>query len=644
MDSNNSLLSTITGLDQLRTLSYKQLNKLANEIRAEIIKTVAQNGGHLASNLGVVELTIALHRVYNSPDDRIIWDVGHQCYAHKLLTGRVDSFQTLRQMGGIAGFPKTNENPLDTFNTGHASTSISAALGLISADSILRNETPHQKTEQRYNEPSAHTIAVIGDGALTGGLAYEALSNGGQMKLPLTIILNDNQMSIDKTVGGVSLYLSTLTARNFYQNLKKSTELLFNRIPYIGPKITEAASRIKRAVKAIVFIHRNNFFIDMGYEYVGPVDGHDIQKVERVLLDVKKMQHPVIVHVVTQKGRGLSVAEEKPDSFHAVAGNGNGKNQKKEDYGTLGMFTDAFSGKICSLAKNNPLIAGITAAMEKGVGLHNFSKLYPKRFFDVGIAEEHAVTFAAGLAKGGLKPVAAIYSTFIQRSIDQIIHDVVLQNLPVVFAMDRSGFVGGDGETHQGLYDIALLRSIPGMEILAPATREEFELMLDYCFSPAREKGPIAIRYPKAACPEKPGMLVEPLQQGRGAFYQKADDKSGSGANTVLMFTGSLLPQAEEAARILAEKGIAIDLYNLRFLKPLDEAYFTKIASEYKQVVIAEEGCRNGGFGEYAKSLLGPETISITAKEDQPLLGTREELLTLHGLDGAGIAKVINNN
>jgi 1-deoxy-D-xylulose-5-phosphate synthase len=580
----------------------------------------------LASNLGVVELSIALHRVFNSPEDKIVWDVGHQCYAHKLLTGRLGAFSTLRRSGGLAGFPKRGESLHDAFNTGHASTAISAALGLLAAERMLGGR--------------GRAVAVIGDGALTGGLAYEALSHAGHLGLPLIVILNDNKMSISPNVGGLSKYLSRLSMKAKYQTFRRHFDAMAKKIPFIGGGFFDMVVRLKRAVKAVFYT--DNFFVDLGFEYVGPIEGHSIQGLISVLEDVRRLERPVVIHVITRKGKGYGLAEDDPGNYHGVASfpasGGTG--------GSAGIqrpsFTEVFGAALLEIAGRDQKVAALTAAMEKGTGLAAFRRSFPGRFYDVGIAEEHAVTFAAGLAARGIKPVAAIYSTFMQRAVDEVIHDTALQKLNVVFALDRAGFVGEDGETHQGLFDIALFRSAPNTAILAPASASELRLMLDWALD-RQEGGPCAgpalIRYPKARCPGEVPAFSLPLEPGRGLWLRR------DGGRICLAFSGGLFPQAREAAALLDAQGIEADLYNLRFLKPVDEDYLAAIMNSYELVVFIEEGIRSGGFGEYAAALGRQRdcaaAVSVLAVEEAALeraLGTREELLALNGLDGPGIA------
>ena len=623
MQEQKPLLPLINSPRDLITLSYSKLNRLAAEIRELIVSTVSQNGGHLASNLGVVELTIALHRVYDSPADKIIWDVGHQCYTHKLLTGRYAYFSSLRKSGGIAGFPKVSESPHDAFNTGHASTSISAALGMLAAEKLLGKTT--------------RAAAVIGDGALTGGLAYEALSHAGHLAIPLVVILNDNNMSIGPSVGALSKYLSRLSMKARYQRFRSAFDGMVKKIPVAGEILLKIVVRLKRAVKAIFYA--DNFFVDLGFEYVGPIDGHNIPQLIRVIKDARNLRKPVVIHVITQKGRGYGFAENDPGFYHGVpafridrdleAGSG------------AKTFTAAFGSALLDAAGTDDRIVAITAAMEEGTGLSPFRRAFPDRFFDVGIAEAHAVTFAAGLAAMGLRPIVAVYSTFIQRSADQVIHDVCLQNLPVIFALDRSGLVGDDGETHQGIFDISLFRSAPGITILAPAGEEELAQMLRWALT---RPGPVMIRYPKAICPTScpssdPAFFL-PIEEGRGVWIKRTD------ASICVMLTGSLYAQAMQAEKILKKDKISIDLYNLRFLKPVDEEYLAAILDRYEFVLIVEEGRASGGFGEYLSEFAIRRNYSnrlsvLAVGERFDALGTREELLRRNGLDGVSIAEAV---
>ncbi|MDR1106998.1 MAG: 1-deoxy-D-xylulose-5-phosphate synthase [Treponema sp.] len=612
----HSFLSSIHGPEDLKRLDFGELNRLASEIREEIIRTVSSNGGHLASNLGVVELTIALHRTFNSPRDRIVWDVGHQCYAHKLLTGRFDSFRSLRRMGGISGFPKRSESAHDAFNTGHASTSVSAALGILAGERILGG--------------TARTVAVIGDGALTGGLAYEALSHAGQLGLPLVVILNDNKMSISPNVGGLSKYLSRLSMKQKYQLFRRTFDSLVKKIPLCGELLFAVIQRLKRAVKAVFYT--DNFFVDLGFEYAGPIEGHHIRRLAEVFEDVRKLERPVVIHVLTRKGKGLGSAERDPGAYHGIAALERGAEDGED--ALRPSFTGVFAKALVEAAARDGRVTAVTAAMEKGTGLSEFRRAFPGRFFDTGIAEEHAVTFAAGLAARGLRPVVAVYSTFAQRAVDQVIHDVCLQNLPVVFALDRAGFVGEDGETHQGLFDISLFRSAPSMTLLAPADGAELARMLKDSLEDGG--GPVAIRYPKDLCPSGERAFSLPLERGRGVFVRRGEGE------ICIAFTGSLYPSVRDAADALALDGIFPDLYNLRFLKPVDEEYLAEIIGAYGLTVFVEEGMRAGGFGEYAAALAHRrrcrgDVLVFAACDQYAAQGTRKELLALNRLDGNGI-------
>ena len=642
MNEKVSVLEHINGPRDIKNLTVSQLKTLAGEIRHLIYSTVSRNGGHLSSNLGVVELAIAMHRVFTSPEDKIIWDVGHQCYAHKILTGRREDFDSIRLENGISGFPKRSESLHDPFGTGHASTSVSAALGFL--------------VGERLSGGSGLAIAVLGDGALTGGAAYEALSHAGQLGLPLIVILNDNRMSISPNVGGLSRYLSHLSMKAKYQNFRRTIDSAVKKVPVIGSGLFNGITRLKRAVKAAFYI--DNFFVDLGFEYVGPVNGHSIENLQDVLRDVQKLNLPVVVHVLTQKGKGYEPAEQDPSAFHSVtppepaAAAGNG---------AALSFTRVFGDAMIEIGGREPRLVAVTAAMEHGTGLAAFHNAFPDRFFDSGIAEEHAVTFAAALAARGLHPVTAIYSTFLQRAIDQIIHDVALQKLPVIFAVDRAGFVTGDGETHQGLFDISLLRAVPNMILLAPSTAEELRIMLEWALL---QDGPCAIRYPKAPAgtvyaPEtgedasagETSPPTPPLELGRGVFAGFSGGTAPGNpvkSDVLVAFTGSLYHSVQAAARLLDEDNVKADFYNLRFLKPVDEDYFESLVSRYKAAVFVEEGVGSGGFGEYAAALAlrrkcSAKILTIDAGAGCFAQGSRAELLARCGLDGKGIASAVRS-
>lgn len=627
------LLSKIHSPQNLKNLSQSEIIQLAQEIRKEIINVVGKNGGHLASNLGVVELTLALHRVFESPKDAIIWDVSHQCYTHKLLTDRYKDFQTLRQKDGISGFTNTQESVHDFFINGHSSTSISSALGLLTA--------------RELNNDSGKVIAVIGDGALTGGMAYEALSHAGQLCKNLIVVLNDNQMSIDHNTGAVSRYLSRLTMTGGYQTFRYKVDKLIDKIPYIGRPFEKFIFRFKRALKGLFLT--NNLFVDLGFEYVGPLDGHNEALLEKVLKKVSHLHRPVVVHVITKKGRGYSPAENNPELFHGI-GPFQISDGTVETFDTT-SFTEAFSQIICQKAQENKDIVAITAAMAKGTGLTSFSIKYPERFFDVGIAEEHAVTFAGGLAKGGKIPVTCIYSTFMQRSVDQMIHDIALQKAHAVFMLDRAGAVPADGVTHQGIFDISLFRPIPDLEILSPVSQNDLKL----CFDWAVDKGTcVVIRYPKLSCPTEFPQFSSPVELGRGIFMpctefvieNVTEKQLEAHKNKILVvLTGGMYPEAQKAVRsVLLEDGYA-DMYILRFIKPFDESYFLELAKKYYGVVLVEDGVKIGGICEYLKSILAENGIlntKLLGFEDKFFShGTRDEILEAAGLSVNHIKRAI---
>ena len=584
------VLDQIKDVNDIKKLNEEELEALRAEIRQFLVESIARTGGHLASNLGVVELTMALHLSFDPTIDKIVWDVGHQSYTHKILTGRKDGFVNLREYGGMSGFPNTGESDTDSFNTGHSSTSISVGLGLAEAREI---------TGENY-----HVISVIGDGALTGGLAFEGLCHAGQLQKNLIIVLNDNQMSIGRNNGTFSRYLSRITMSSQYQSIRNGIDNFANKIPLINKFLPKFIYKFKRGLKGLFLA--NNMFVEFGYEYVGPLNGHDIHEMELVLNRVKKLNKPVVVHVITRKGKGYKPAEKDPQKFQGIG------LFSIEDGSVKGpvelTYTDVFSNEMVALGEKNKKIVCITAAMAKGTGLDAFSRHYPERFFDVGIAEEHAVTFAGGLAKGGLIPVVAIYSTFIQRSIDQIIHDVALPNFHVIFMLDRSGAVPNDGETHQGIFDIALMRSIPNLTILSPASAFELKTMLDAAID---MKGPVVIRYPKLVCSEELDCFRAALDLGKGILIKASDLKSDSKSkstskksSTLLITTGSMINETTSAAISLKAKGISADIYNLRYIKPIDEEYLVSICKGYKKIVIVEDGVKQGGIGEYIEGVL----------------------------------------
>lgn len=606
------ILDTIAGPDDLRKLGFDELRALAAELRSSIVSAVESRGGHLASNLGVVELTIALHRVFESPRDAIVWDVGHQCYAHKMLTGRAGRFDALRALGGLSGFPRRSESPHDPFDEGHASVSISRALGLLAARHSLK--------------VPGSVVAFIGDGALTGGLAWEALQHAGQLQLPLVVVLNDNAMSISPNVGSISRYLSRLSATPAYQAFRRRVDRAILSVPRYGRRVHALVVRAKRAVKELVF--RETVFSDFGFEYVGPVDGHDLELLCAVLSEAKALGRPVVVHALTRKGRGHAEAEEDPSTWHGVAPASGAPSDPNPS------FTKAFSAAMLAAGARDPRVVAVTAAMAGGTGLSAFQTRFPERFHDVGIAEEHAVAFAGGLARGGRKPVVAIYSTFMQRAVDQVFHDVVLQDLPVVLAMDRAGAVPEDGQSHQGAYDVAIFRAFPRLPILAPSTAAELAAALDWAL--ARD-GPCAIRYPKAPCMAERPELAAPWEPGRGVFLERF------GAPTLVAAWGGLVPAALGAAALARERGAALDVLCLRFLAPLDGDAFASDCSGYRRVLILEEGVERGGASEGLALALRERAPGVEVLRrgfpDEPFAhGRRDELLALAGLDAPSVA------
>ena len=605
-------------------MSLAELEELAGEIRELILTTVAKNGGHLAPSLGTVELTLALYSVFDFSRDRLIWDVGHQAYTHKILTGRRDTFHTLRTLGGITGFPKRAESPFDSFGVGHASTSISAALGILIAAEI-------EQVERKV-------VAVIGDGALTGGMAFEALNHAGQLKKNLLVVLNDNEMSIDKNVGALSEYLSKIRLKPQFHRAKREFEDFVKNIPFrdVGQKILLAANSVKAGVSAAVF--PGAIFEALGFTYLGPIDGHDIGGMKDVFSRVGVINAPVLIHVNTTKGKGYAPAETAPEKFHGVGkfDKATGQVIKKK---SAPSYTEIFAQAVIDCAARDEKIVAITAAMPTGTGLKKFAEKFPRRFFDVGIAEEHAVTLAAGMAAGGLKPVVAIYSTFMQRGYDQILHDICLQNLPVLLCLDRAGLVGEDGATHHGAFDLAYLRTIPNMNILAPKDENELRQMI---FAALQKNFPVAIRYPRGA-----GLGVEVATEPEEISWGKAEVIEQSQSPDVAIFAvGTMVKTSADAAKFLREKNISADVINARFVKPFDTELIKKSARAAKLLVTCEEGTLTGGFGSAVAEFLADEKIST------PLLrfgiadkfieqGTRAELLDMCGLTAEKISRRI---
>ena len=608
------LLAKINEPDDVKKLTLTELEQLSGELRQFIVATVAKNGGHLAPSLGTVELTLALYSVFNFPTDKLVWDVGHQAYVHKILTGRRDRFQTLRQKGGITGFPNRFESEYDAFGVGHASTSISAALGMAISRDI----------SGRTNE----VIAVIGDGALTGGEAFEALNQAGDLGKKLIVILNDNERSIDKNVGGMSEYLSRIRILPQYNRAKKDVGELLLSIPHIGDKALKAAHIVKDSVRTALV--PGGVFENIGFHYVGPLDGHNISLLQEVFTRVKEMDGPILIHVCTKKGKGYKPAEENPGKFHGIGKFDliTGENIKKETVAP--SYTAVFGKALVSLGNKNPNIIAITAAMPSGTGLDAFKNMYPSRYFDVGIAEEHAVTLAAGMAADGKHPVVAIYSTFAQRAYDQLIHDVCLQNLPVTLCLDRAGLVGADGPTHHGTFDLSYLRHMPNMTVFVPKDEEELRHMLATAIN---MDSPSAIRYPRGA-----GVGVELTNEFNMIPIGKAEVISDNGS-IALLAVGTMVEQARVAAELLKADGITSSVINMRFVKPLDTEIISKLANEKRLLVTLEENALIGGFGSaVAEFLADNDLLKNTSLLRLGILdkfieqGTKAELLEVCGL------------
>ena len=563
-------LDRINEANDIKKIEPEAYDALASEIRSFIIESVSEHGGHLASNLGVVELTMALHLCMDFPNDKLIWDVGHQAYTHKLLTGRKEDFSGLRTFGGMSGFPKHKESPCDAFDTGHSSTSISAALGYARARDL--------KGEDRT------VVAVIGDGSLTGGMAYEALNNVSHLKSNMIIVLNDNKMSISENVGGLSKHLTALRTRESYMDFKMDVEKKLKQIPHVGDSVARSVKKSKDSIRQL-FV-KGGFFEDFGIKYIGPIDGHDIKEMVRVLNALKRLNEPVVMHVVTQKGRGYVPAEKNPSAFHGV---GSFDIATGESLASKSLtYTSVFSKTICRLGKAHPDVVTICAAMPDGTGLTAFKKHFPGRFFDVGIAEQHAVTFAAGLAAGGMHPFVAVYSSFLQRAYDQIIHDVCIQNLPVVFCVDRAGLVGADGETHQGIFDLSYLSMIPNMTVCAPKNKYELYDMLYFAY---QYHGPIAIRYPRGSAYEGFKNMRPPIEYGKSELMFE-------GEKIALVAVGSMVQTAVQVREKLLDKGINATVVNARFVCPLDTECLDRLSRDHQWIVTMEENVLKGGFGE----------------------------------------------
>ena len=612
------LLEQIQQTNDIKKINPKDYPKLAEEIRQFLIEKISTTGGHLGSNLGAVELTMAMHLALDLPEDKIVWDVGHQSYTHKLLTGRREGFDQLRKYGGMSGFPKRKESDCDSFDTGHSSTSISAGLGLVRARDIQGKDNT--------------VIAVIGDGALTGGMAYEALNNAARMDTNFIIILNDNNMSISENVGGVSKYLNNIRTSNTYLDIKDNIYDGIRSTRY-GDGVVTGVRRVKNSLKQLVI--PGMWFEDMGITYLGPVDGHDVNGLVRVIKEAKRRKNCVLIHVLTQKGKGYGPAEKHPARFHGAEpfDVATGVPLKKK---TKANYTDIFSTVMVKLAARHEDVAAITAAMPDGTGLKRFKSAYPERFFDVGIAEEHAVTFAAGLAVGGLHPVVAIYSSFLQRAYDQILHDVCLQNVPVIFAIDRAGLVGSDGETHQGIFDLSYLSSIPNMHIMAPKNKWDLSDMMKFAYA---YQGPIAIRYPR-------GEAFDGLAEHRAEIRMGKSEMIFEESGIALFAIGSMVKTAIEVREALKEKGISCTLVNARFAKPIDEEMIRYLAQNHGLIVPMEENVASGGLSEKVVTLvnqekLPAEVLPVTIPDEYVEHGNVDILKDEIGISAAKIVEKI---
>ncbi len=618
-DQLSKLLSDIEHPQSLKKLNSQELNQLAQEIRELIINVVAKKGGHLASSLGVVELTVALHSIFQAPKDKIVWDVGHQCYAHKILTGRKDLFQEMRSLGGISGFPRREESPYDPFGTGHSSTSLSAALGIALARDLRQED---------YK-----VIAVIGDGALTGGMALEALNYAGEIDTDLIAVLNDNKLSIDQNVGGLPSHLARLRSDPKYYRLKEELEFFLERIPAIGKTMLRSAERLKDSVKYLLV--PGVLFEELGFTYLGPVDGHNIYNLQDLMRQAQKIKGPVLLHAVTQKGKGYSLAEKEPCYFHGIGPFHKDTGKLLVSDSSSISYSEIFGSSLLKMAEDDESIVAITAAMASGTGLEPFSQKYSQRFYDVGIAEQNAVTMGAGMAAGGRKPVIAIYSTFLQRAYDQILHDVCLQKLPVVFAIDRAGVVGEDGETHNGLFDYAYLRHMPEIVVMAPTNGQEITAMLKTALT---LQGPSAIRYPKGKTSPLSSTKIETLLPGKGVLVKEGND-------LLILAAGSMLPRALEAWEALKRENIYCSVINPRFIKPLDKELICKWAQTCKKVLTVEEHVLAGGFGSAVLELFEEENMTqikvkrMGIKNPFTGQGSREQILKLNGLSTEGIVQ-----
>ena len=610
------ILEKIKEANDVKQLSLSECEQLAQEIRDFLIRSLSETGGHLASNLGVVELTIALHRFLHFPEDKLVWDVGHQAYTHKILTGRKEQFATLRKTGGLSGFPKRKESDCDAFDTGHSSTSISAGLGLVQARDLKGEDY--------------QVVSVIGDGALTGGMAYEALNNAAELKKNFIIILNDNEMSITRNVGGMSSYLDHIRTAAPYTELKMGVTNALKKIPKVGDGMVDALHKTKSSIKQLVI--PGMLFENMGLTYLGPVDGHDMRQLGKVLQEAKRKQSPVLIHVLTEKGRGYEPAMRHPARFHGAAPYEIETGLPK--YKGNPSYTDIFSTVMRKFGDREPDVVAVSAAMVPGTGLKRFGNMFPDRLFDVGIAEEHAVTFAAGLALGGLRPVVAIYSSFLQRAIDQILHDVCMQNLPVVFAVDRAGLVGSDGETHHGCFDLSYLSMMPNMTVMAPKNKWELSDMMKFAI---RQNGPVAIRYPRGEAYTGLEEYRAPIEMGKAEVLEK-------GKEIAILAVGNMVRTAVQVTENLRKKGYEPTLVNMRFVKPLDTELLDIIKEDHSLIVTMEENVKSGGFGEqvmtyYGSRMHGP-AVRIVAIEDRFVPhGSVEDLMRQQQMDSDSVTE-----
>lgn len=609
-----ALLDSINSSEDVKKLNISELETLAAQIRSFLVENVSARGGHLSSNLGTVELTLALHKVFDVSKDRLVWDVGHQAYTHKIITGRRGDFATLRKKDGLSGFPKTEESVTDAFNTGHSSTSVSAALGFAKAFELEGSEN--------------RAVAIIGDGALTGGMAYEALNHAGSGTTPLIVILNDNGMSISQNVGGLADYLEKICSSAKYIGFKNDVKRFLSRLPVVGAPFTKLAERSKCLLKKILL--QRKLFENMGLEYLGPVDGHNLYDLIVILEHAKTFEKPVIVHVRTQKGRGYKMAEENPSFYHGVQKFDPDTGECLTAVGTT--YSDVFGEKMCELGEKNDRLVCITAAMPTGTGLVGFAERFPNRFFDVGIAEQHAVTFAAAMAMRGFTPVFAVYSSFLQRGFDQIYHDVALQNLHTVFAIDRAGAVGSDGETHQGIYDLSYLSLIPNMTVMAPSSEGEMRAMLDFAVNEC--SGPVAVRYPKGE--------TDTAEYGNGEIQLGKGVACRRGSDVLIVAIGAEVEGACRAAELLEKRGISAGVMNARFLKPFDSELFADMAKGVSAVVTVEDNTVIGGLGA-AVAAIYDGTVHMLGFADKPLRqASVSEQKHDAGIDGEGIAEKIS--